>query len=234
MHHNLTIIGLGILLIALVFLHYGVLLSVISQLKQARQELADRKAVNDLVRRQTESVLWSWRDVFDHLPAYIPMDERLNSLLFTLARGLPDYIASLGDKAFLDEGELVTCDRESVLPRLFRDGDSADQLVRAINDPVLNALWSVRSPQAISEMLRHGLFLTLGYPHAVMEWQPEGINIPLPEMKDPGYTNWGCKRADWYVDQLESFWDKWLKGTPASAERRAGHPPEKQQEAETA
>ncbi|WP_434715862.1 hypothetical protein [Paraburkholderia sp. A3RO-2L] len=221
MHHKLAVISIGLLLIGLVLSHYGVLLSVISQLKQARRDLEERLELDELIRKQIERVLWSWRDVFDHLPTYVPMDERLSGLLFTLARGLPGYVADLGTKVFDDEG-LVTCDRECALPVLFHDGGPADQLVKAVNDPVMNALWAVRSPQAVSEMLRHGLFLALGYPLAVMEWSRDGINIELPEMRDPGYTNWGCKRADWYVEQLEGFWKAWLTATPTSAERRAG------------
>ena len=165
---------------------------------------------HELANRQLADALWSQRNIFDHIGSYVPMDPRLNQLLFELANALPRYARQLPDILTpIPEycRENITESTVPDLPREFRDGEGIDLRVKDINDPVFNILWEARTPWAISEMLRHGLFLAFGYTHSVAAWSPEGVNLKVTE-KDPGYTNWGCLKLE-ALKGHKSLWANW-------------------------
>jgi hypothetical protein len=169
-----------------------------------------RLSAHNLAIDELGRALWSFRNIFDHVGAYLPMDGRLNDLLFRVANQLPAYAQQLPHMLEPLPDHVAPEQRVSVTPRLSReleDGSTIDVLVKSINDPVFNRLWEARTPAALTEMLRHGLFLALGYGHSVAAWSPEGVNLQLTE-KDPGYPNWGCVKLE-VLDRHKDLWTRW-------------------------
>lgn len=207
--HALFALGTGFIVAALI--HYvSTLIALRKERLRARYQ-ADQLAAYELASEELERAFWTWRDVFDHFGTYVEMDPKLGRLLFLLAQKLPGYARDLPARLLPLPDDIV--DRENFRPFSdeFEDGDRIDQLVKDVNDPVFNALWSARTPSAIAEMLRHGLFLAFGYPHAVAAWSPDGVNLKLPAFKEPGYTNWGMRNAESLPKAFDDLWEKWRK-----------------------
>ncbi|MBC8738588.1 hypothetical protein F6X40_17660 [Paraburkholderia sp. UCT31] len=179
-----------------------------NELKLVKDELTGHEmAVVELA-----TAMLSFRNVFDHFSAYVKMDERLGRLLFLLANSLPAYAESLPQMLLPIPPSAPYLNPATAVPEMpwrLQDNEVAAQLVKAINDPVFNALWETRTPSAICEMLRHGLFLAFGYPHSVARWSPEGVNLELPPANDPGYTNWGMLPVERLVPRHQQLWEKW-------------------------
>jgi len=210
--HALLALGTGFVVATLI--HYASTLIALRKERLRARHQADRLAAYELVSEELERVLWTWRDVFDHFGTYVEMDPKLNRLLFLLAQKLPRYARDLPARLLPLRTDIV--DRESLRPFSdgFEDGERIDHLVRDINDPVFNALWSARTPSAIAEMLRHGLFLAFGYPHAVAAWSPDGVNLKLPTFKEPGYMNWGMRNTESLPESFGGLWEEWRKLRP--------------------
>lgn len=202
----------GFVVTAFVYFARGVLRK---ERMRARYQ-ADRLAAYELASEELERALWSWRDVFDHFATYVEMDPKLARLLFLLANKLPAYARELPNLLRPLSADVV--DQSNLRPFTygFEDGEQLDQLVKDINDPVFNALWSARTPSAIAEMLRHGLFLAFGYPYAVAAWSPDDVNLKLPPFKEPGYMNWGMRNTESLAESFGGLWEKWRKLRPHS------------------
>lgn len=184
--------------------------------RQRVQRQADRLAAYELASAELERALWSWRDVFDHFGAYVEMDPKLARLLFLLAQKLPAYARELPNRLMPLHADVIDRNNLRSFSYEFEDGHELGLLVKDINDPVFNALWSARSPSAIAEMLRHGLFLAFGYPFAVASWSPDGVNLKLPPFKEPGYVNWGMRNVESLPQSFGGLWEKWRKLKPHS------------------
>jgi len=159
---------------------------------------------------ELSSVIYSIRNIFDHFDTYVDTDEKLGRFLWQLGMSFPQYVEELpgmlqplppGAPSEVREGALPS------LPFAFRDGRELDKMVNDINDPVFNRLWEIRSPAAIGEMLRHGLFLSFGYTDAVAMWKPDGVNLNI-KPADVGYTNWGLRPLE-ALRQFDQVWRKW-------------------------
>jgi len=202
-----------ILSAVLVFLA-GVLATAL-YFKRSSQGLADhnerlehRLAATEVAHEEACRALYTWRNVFDHIGTYVPMDPKLRDLLFAVANEIPMYTRYLSrNLAYLRDPADARV--SFVLTPKLQDGERIDRLVRAINDPVFNVLWASRTPSALSEMLRHGLFLAMGYPHAVAQWAGDGVHLELPAMKSPGYTNWGCRTVQSLPKWVDYMWTQW-------------------------
>ncbi|EEF22900.1 conserved hypothetical protein [Ricinus communis] len=210
----LLALGTGFVVAALV--HYASTLIALRKERSRARHQADRLAAYELASQELERALWTWRDVFDHFGAYVKTDPKLDRLLFVLSQKLPGYARELPKLLLPLPASLVDRDNVRAFSYEFEDGRELDQLVKDINDPVFNALWSVRSPAAVAEMFRHGLFLALGYPHAVAAWRPDGVNLELSPFKEPGYPNWGLRPVEALPRSFDGLWKKWRALKPHS------------------
>lgn len=169
------------------------------------------------------------RDIFDHFGNYVEMDPKLNDLLFAVSNILPQYTQELHEvvKTLRMHGTkgFESINRDRLLPSALHDGNRIDELVKEINDPVFNSLWETRTPTALCEMLRHGLFLSLGYGESVAAWSPDGVNLSL-NLKDPGYQNWGMLPL-WALKRKNLTWERWagFSGEPTQQSTSAAAAP---------
>jgi len=163
-----------------------------------------------LSHEELSRVSWSYRNMFDHFHAYVPTDEKLAEFVWRLGVTFPRYVEELPHLLRPLPPDVPEAVRETAVPQLpveFRDGGELDSMVKAINDPVFKRLWEIRTPAAIGEMLRHGVFLSFGYPHSVALWKAEGVNLEL-KLGEPGYANWGCRTLE-SLDSYRQTWHKW-------------------------
>jgi len=186
------------------------------ELKLKKSELENFKDAH----AELERASWSIRNIFDHFGTYVDADEKLVEFLWRLGTRFPKYVHALPGMLTPLGPQVSQEERNTAKPNLpfeFRDNEELDLMVRAINDPVFNRLWAVRTPAAISEMLRHGIFLSFGYTHAVAAWSPEGVNLEIKNRAEPGYTNWGCRTLE-SLDSFDQLWKHWRsKESPYAA-----------------
>ena len=119
-------------------------------------------------RRELKGVFWEIRDIFDHFPNYADMPEALSVFLLNVSTVLT-YNATqfLDPHSPLREGSSGSASKS---PPTWLRGDQVLLIERGVQqlcDPVMTELWAVRTPRALAAMLRHGLFLGLGYSKAV-------------------------------------------------------------------
>lgn len=183
---------------ALLLVLVGVSLHVLRLRKRCAQLTASLNT-HQAVIEHTSQAMYSFRNIFDHYSNYTPVPPALDTVMFEISTALGSVIQRLPrflpaiQAAYPDQPERF----EALLDELTlkQSGQFVEirKALAEINDPVLNELWSVRTPTALTEMLRHSLFLSFGYGQAVSgDWSPEGIGIELPPMRDPGYVNWGA------------------------------------------
>lgn len=175
------------------------------QLRAARAESTELRRqgqAHQVFQREVSDVLYSVRNLFDHLPSYIEMDPNLSGLLA--------YVS--GDMVRVSEQvvpTLLNWDGVGRPPRLpYLHEQDIGQLVAAINDPVLKNLWESRSLCDSSEMLRHSFFLAFGYPHAVAFSTLRGVNISYPgSTADSRIEGTGQVPAN----RLGAMWSRWAR-----------------------
>lgn len=187
----------GVVILPYVLAMGGVLWGLAMRLDAKRQR--EDVARLDAALAEAGRVLWSFRDLFDHAGAYVGGSPELKRLAFWLASALPHYVEDLPCVSARAE---VTRD----FPILRGFGD-IEYLVKKINDPVLIILWEIRTPSALSEMLRHTYFLNFGYPNAVVgEWDRSAISIEIPDQFEPNYTNWGALSIAGLQEKTGRYW----------------------------
>lgn len=144
---------------------------VVEGISRSKTEESRLKAEKDfLTATQSElsACFWQIRDIFDHLGDYVVMSDELFEILrevaAQLAQNAPQF---LNRSSYLQE----RCSSASLTqPPGWLRGEGVrriDECVQRLSDPVMTELWRIRTPSAMAAMLRHGLFLSLGYSQAV-------------------------------------------------------------------
>lgn len=95
-------------------------------------------------RAAMEDVLWSFRDIFDHLDSFRPLPRPYSEFCMLLAQSLAEGAPKFECSGWLGDNE-----------------EKIQHFIDDISDATILSLWKSRSPRDVAEMLRHATFLGL-------------------------------------------------------------------------
>lgn len=175
----------------------GVILYALSLSKRCKALTTDLEVHREVVKYAGQS-MYSFRYIFDHLHEYRPEHPALTCLttdiswaLGLLIQELPKTLPDIRAAYAKDPNKFQVLLEEFTVKKPHRFVIT-EKALAAVNDPVLNELWAIRTPSALAEMLRHIFFLSYGYGKAVAEdWSPDGLGIPVPPQIEPEKPNMG-------------------------------------------
>jgi hypothetical protein len=150
-----------------------------------------------LANQEAQRVAESIRAVFQGM-APRTADPRLSRLMVAFSQCLPGYVAELpallaAKSVFPSLNGFVSAPTYFLSSEL-RDAGTLDKMVAELNDPVLNMLWEIRSPSALSEMLRYCLELAQGGNPGVAGWSQPDRRAALKAKHRELWNTWGANK----------------------------------------